>query len=75
MVPSPNFNQSYFRQGYTSPPTFGEIGGGEGVSINQNRSKIQVKSGKLYVLLQRVYLENEVRYSKSDLIFGKPVER
>ena len=40
MVPSSNFNQSYYGVEYTFLPNLGEIEGGEGVRINQNRSKI-----------------------------------
>jgi len=40
MVPSSNFNQSYYGLEYTSFPNLGEIDGGEGVRINQNKSKI-----------------------------------
>jgi len=40
MVPSSNFNQSYYGVEYTLLPNLREIEGGEGVRINQNRSKI-----------------------------------
>ena len=40
MVPSSNFNLSYFGVEYTFLPNLGEIDGGEGTEINQNRSKI-----------------------------------
>jgi len=40
MVPSSNFNQSYFGVEYTFLPNLGEIGCGKGAEINQNRSKI-----------------------------------
>ena len=43
MVPSPSFNQSYYRVEYTILPRLVEIEGGEGVRINQNRSKIAQK--------------------------------
>ena len=40
MVPSPNFNLSYFGVEYTLLLNLGEIEGGEGAEINQNMSKI-----------------------------------
>jgi len=52
MIPSSNFKPSYYRIEYTFFQNLGEIEGGEGVRINQNRLKIgrkyiekQVKSG------------------------------
>jgi len=49
MVPSSNFKRSYYGIEYTFLPNLGEIEGGEGVRINQNRSKIG-----------RKYIEKEV---------------
>ena len=40
MVPSSNFNQSYYGVEYTFLPNLEEIEGGKGVRINQNMSKI-----------------------------------
>jgi len=40
MVSSLNFIQSYYGVEYTFLPNLVEIEGGEGVRINQNRSKI-----------------------------------
>ena len=40
MVPTSNFNQSYFVVEYTILPNLEEIEGGEGAEINQNMSKI-----------------------------------
>jgi len=40
MVPSSNFKPSYYGIEYTILPNVEEIEGGEGVRINQNRSKI-----------------------------------
>ena len=40
MVPSSNFNGGYYGVEYTPLLNLGEIEGGEGVRINQNRSKI-----------------------------------
>ena len=50
MVPSSNFKQSYYGIEYTFLPNLGEIEGGQGVRINQNRSKIG-----------RKYIEKEVK--------------
>jgi len=41
MVPSSHFSQSYYVVEYTFLPNLVEIEGGEGVRINQNRSKIR----------------------------------
>ena len=51
-------------------PHLKQIQGEEGAKINQNMAKTRIN----YVSLKCVYLENETRYSKSDLIFGKPVK-
>jgi len=40
MVPSLNFNPSYYGAEYTLFPNLGEIECGEGVRINRNMSKI-----------------------------------
>jgi len=40
MVPSSNFNPSYYGAEYTLLPNLGEIEGGEGVRINRYMSKI-----------------------------------
>jgi len=40
MVPPSNFKQSYYGVEYTFFSNLGEIEGGQGVRINQNRSKI-----------------------------------
>ena len=45
MVPSSNFKQSYYGIEYTFLPNLVEIEGGEGVRINQNRSRI----GRKYI--------------------------
>ena len=50
MVPSSNFKPSYYVIEYTFLPNLAEIEGGEGVRINQNRSKIG-----------RKYIEKEVK--------------
>ena len=50
MVPSSNFKPSYHGIEYTILPNLGEIEGGEGVRIIQNRSKIG-----------RKYIEKEVK--------------
>ena len=43
MVPSPNFNQSYYGIEYTFLPSLVGIDGGEGVRINQNMAKMGQK--------------------------------
>ena len=62
MVPSLNLKHSYYGIEYTFLPNLVEIDGGEGVQINQNRSKIGRKyienRGQKWGCFNGTYLRN-----------------